>query len=564
MNALWRGSRTTQLRIITGLILFIYVLLHFFNIGLFIVSPEIADSFQLARKWVIRSWPGTILLYGALLVHAGLALGKVAYKMRLRLSLVDVTQVGFGILIPLMLATHIVFTRGSAAQFETNDTVAYLAGLIWKTGDGWQQAFLLLVTWIHGCIGLHMWLRLTDVWRNNIATLLAIAVLIPAFALSGFATAGRYAHAQLNGPEDTQLDFLDDTNWPGPPEFDVLIIQSTWLMYLVIALLGVVVALYCFRQITRPKRRLKITYVDGPTISCAPGPTLLDISREAGVPHTSLCGGKGRCTTCRVIVESGGEFLTPPLDAEIAALRSVGAPPTARLACQMRPTEATTVYRMFQPDGRTKRDHAVQGKEAQFAILFLDMRGFTARTTGQLPYDVVFLLNRFFDAIVPAINNAGGTVDKYLGDGLLAVFETKDAHSSARAGLKAAKDIGLALEHFNQRLEIEGSEAVKIGLGLHLGTLVLGEIGAQGQAPRTLIGDTVNTASRLESETKALGVEGLFSKPLLDAAGVSTDALDFATLELRGVAAPLPALPVPKLSALHDLFEAPSDTSKSA
>ena len=178
------------------------------------------------------------------------------------------------------------------------------------------------------------------------------------------------------------------------------------------------------------------------------------------------------------------------------------------------------------------------------------MRGFTARTTGQLPYDVVFLLNRFFDAIVPSIQKAGGTVDKYLGDGLLAVFELPDPGASARAGLAAAHDIGTALTKFNASLEAEGAPEVRIGLSLHLGPVVLGEIGAAGAAPRTLIGDAVNTASRLEGQTKPMGVEGLISVPLLQAAGIDTSSLDLTELNLRGVAEPLFALPVARLADL--------------
>ena len=184
------------------------------------------------------------------------------------------------------------------------------------------------------------------------------------------------------------------------------------------------------------------------------------------------------------------------------------------------------------------------------AVLFLDMRGFTARTTGQLPYDVVFLLNRFFDAIVPAINRTGGTVDKYLGDGLLAVFETGDAESSARAALRAAIGISSALAEFNIALTRDGEPPVKIGIGLHLGDVVLGEIGAAGQAPRTLIGDTVNTASRLEAQTKPQAVELLVSGVLLEAAGIETASMPLISLDLRGVAEPLLALPV---QSAHDL-----------
>ncbi len=544
MDALWRGSLTTRLRIATGLILFVYVLLHFLNIGLSVVSFEAANQMQAVRLWITRSVPGTAILYGALFLHGALSLSKIAFSTRLRLSPIDLAQVGFGVAIPLLLATHIVFTRGSYEQFETNDTIAYLAALIWDTRSGWQQALLLLITWAHGCVGLHMWLRMAGWWRRNLASLAGLAALVPAFALAGFASEGRRATAILAGDEDARLDFWDDVNWPGPGQFQSLVGQSDILFWIFSALLSLTVVIYFVRHVWRPRNRFKIAYVDGPTITTTPGATLLEISQTYGVPHMALCGGRGRCTTCRVIIEDGAETMPPPSEAEKKALSAVRAPPNARLACQLRPMSGARVYRAFAPDGRRERQHATQGKEAQLAILFLDMRGFTARTTGQLPYDVVFLLNRFFDAIVPPIDANGGTVDKYLGDGLLAVFELPTAKHSANAGLKAAKGIGEALQTFNETLKKEGGDPVSIGLSLHLGTLVLGEIGAAGQAPRTLIGDTVNTASRLEAETKTLQVEGLFSEAVLDAAGMDTTDLDLATLSLRGVAGPLRALPV--------------------
>jgi adenylate cyclase len=548
MSALWQGTPATKARIATGLVLFVYVTLHFLNIGVALISPTAADAFQDARQWITRSFVGSVVIYGALLIHGALALGKVAFSRHLRFTPVEIVQVGFGVLIPLVLATHVIFTRGSYQQFQTHDTVGYISALIWNHSDGWKQSGLLLIVWAHGCLGLHMWLRMTRWWRRSVPWLIALGTLIPGFALMGFLSEGRRAKAILAGNEDTRLDFFDHTNWPGPGEFAVLIQQSDQLFWASVALLSLTVVIYGVRQALRPRKTLKITYVGGPTISSAPGPTLLEMSNAARVPHTALCGGRGRCTTCRVVIQSGATSLPPPSPSEERALQAVGAPPDARLACQIRPTEPLTVYRMFQPDGRLISNAAAQGKEAKLAVLFLDMRGFTARTAGQLPYDVVFLLNRFFDAVVPPITRAGGTVDKYLGDGLLAVFELEDTPSSARAALTAASGIGAALQRFNDDISTENTDPVKIGLSLHLGTLVLGEIGAAGLSPRTLIGDTVNTASRLEAETKAHGVQALFSEPLLEAAGQTVADSAYLELTLRGVSEPLRALPIPDLT----------------
>lgn len=548
MNVLWRGTWATRVRIGTGLVLFVYVLLHFLNIGLATISPDWADAMQRARLAVMRSPPGTLLLYGALALHAGLALTRLAARGTLKMTPQDWMQAALGLAIPFVLATHVTYTRASHQLFDTHDTVSYLSGLIWTSTSGWMQALLVLITWAHGCLGLHMWLRLTPWWHRWLPGLVFLGTLVPAFALAGFMTEGRRVRAILHGSdEDAALDFYDDTNWPGPGEFAELRAIDDASFWIVCAILGLTLAIYLLRRALRPRRSLQIAYVDGPVIRTAPGPTLLEISKAAGVPHTSLCGGRGRCSTCRVVFEDGGADLPPPGPAEAKTLASVGAQPGTRLACQVRPMSPARVFRVFRPgEGRPARAHATQGKEAQLAVLFLDMRGFTARTTGQLPYDVVFLLNRFFDAIVPAITGAGGTVDKYMGDGLMALFETREAAQSARAGLAAVDAILAALAEFNKTLAQEGSSPVHIGIGLHLGNVVIGEIGAEGSAPRTLIGDTVNTASRLESLTKELGAAALISQAVLDAAGESALPGALRQVTLRGLSAPLDALPIPQ------------------
>jgi adenylate cyclase len=369
---------------------------------------------------------------------------------------------------------------------------------------------------------------------------------VPGFALAGFVTEGRRITYAFADPAEAER-LLARYNWPDGPAFDAMVAWKDDSLLIFWALLATAGAVFALRWLVRRQKSVEITYSDGPRIRAARGLTLLEMSRSAGVPHTSLCGGKGRCTTCRVMVEAGADRLHERSPAEARALDAVQAPPGTRLACQIRPTEPVTVFRVFQPDGRRARAHASHGEERRLAILFLDMRGFTARTTGQLPYDVVFLLNRFFDAIVPAITGAGGTVDKYLGDGLLAVFEAPDETHSARAALMAARGIGAELARFNASLEAEGDPPVRIGVGLHLGEIVLGEIGA-GRAPRTIIGDAVNTASRLEAQTKESGVELLASAALLKAAGLDVSMLTLSVLELRGVAQPVEALAVTTLS----------------
>jgi adenylate cyclase len=554
-SVLWRGSRATRIRIASGLVLFTYAFFHFLNIGLGLISPELMDEMQDAQMAVTRSVIGSIILYASLLLHAGLALVSLAGKRSLRMPVGETLQVILGLLIPLQLIAHLVQTRYASAFYDVEDEMSYLIILMWPNESIWQQSTLLLIVWIHGCIGLHFWLRLTRWWRKSIPWLFGIAVLIPGFAYAGLLTEGRRMSA-LFADEDTRLDFMDDFNWPGPGTFGELFRVTEQGMSVFYAALALTAATYLFRKLLRRRNAVQIQYVDGPAITSEKGMTLLEMARSGGVPHTALCGGKGRCTTCRVIVEEGADLLHPPSETELRSLQAVNAPPNSRLACQIRPVAPTTVFRVFRPEGGRSRAHASQGQEQRLAILFLDMRGFTARTTGQLPYDVVFLLNRFFDSIVPSITGAGGTVDKYLGDGLLAVFEAETEEASAKAALEAAAGVGSALQVFNQTLRAEGTQPVRIGMGLHLGNLVLGEIGVAGNAPRTIIGDSVNAASRLEQQTKALSVELLISAPLLTAAKVPAEDLDLQEFELRGVPEPVSALPVRRAAALPALLAA--------
>lgn len=530
--------------------LFVFAFFHFINIGLGLFHTDYLHGMQDGRKAVTRHDVMSVLFYAALFTHAGLALTSIAQRRTLRMPFSTALQVVLGLLIPLQLISHIVQTRVAHEVYDVNDEMGYIIILMWPSIAVWMQSALLLIVWIHGCIGLHMWLRLTRWWPRVVPYLIGVAVFVPLFALAGLLTEGRRIWADF-ADEFLREQYIEHYNWPSPETFQTLFSVKDYGLLIFWLALGATGLVYIGRKLWRRRHSVRVNYAKGPEVVAEKGMTLLEISQVNGVPHAALCGGKGRCTTCRVIVEDGNDALPPPGDVEARSLAAVGASPQTRLACQIRPTEPTTVFRVFRPDGGRIRGHASQGQERQLAVLFLDMRSFTARTTGQLPYDIVFLLNRFFDAVVPAITKEGGVVDKYMGDGLLAVFEKPNAAASARAGLQAAIDISHALDEFNAQLDAEGSPGIRIGMGLHLGDLVVGEIGAAGHASKTIIGDAVNVASRLESETKALKVELLVSQEMLEAAGVVVPQDDIRLFQLRGVSEPIPALPVTRASTLE-------------
>ncbi|WP_435231193.1 adenylate/guanylate cyclase domain-containing protein [Pseudopelagicola sp. nBUS_20] len=552
-NPLWRGSWRTKARIISGLVLFSYVFLHLLSVGMGLFSLELMEASQGVTSAIFGNVIGMLAMSSAFLTHLGLALYRIAWRRTLRMPLAEALQMLLGVSIPFLLMAHFVHTDLANRFFGVEVKMGFITGVIWNTSSGWQQGTLVLVTWIHACIGLQYWLRVSPVWHRIQPLMIMIATLLPAYAIAGFVVQGRSQNARIWDPT-TGPALREEYNFPTPETFAALRKITDSGLAIFWALLLLTIAIFLGRKLLGNRNSLRIRYIDGPEIYGQRGMTLLEMSRAAGVSHMSLCGGRGRCTTCRVVIEDGGDRLHPPSPAELSSLRAVNAPPNARLACQLRPSEPATVLRVFRADGRRARAHQSLGQERRLAILFLDMRGFTARTTGQLPYDVVFLLNRFFDAIVPSISGAGGTVDKYLGDGLLALFELEDERASAQAALDAAAGIGSALQTFNKALAAEGAQPVAIGMGLHLGDLVLGEIGAAENAPRTIIGDTVNATSRIEACTKELGVEALISSDLIQAAGKEISNLELIDLDLRGVAHTISALAVIQAARLPTLL----------
>ncbi|MGR3713402.1 MAG: hypothetical protein ACU0A6_09815 [Shimia sp.] len=221
LSTLWKGNWRVRARVISGIVLFAYILFHFINIGLGIFSLELMESFQDVRQSIHRTVLGTTLLYGALLTHMSLALYRLARRRTLRMPPWEAFQVVLGLLIPLLLASHVLHTRMAHELYGLNDRMGYLVGLIWGNQSGWNQAILLLITWTHGCMGLHFWLRAQSWWRRALPLLISAATLIPAWALTGLMIQGRTQQALLSDPE-TFPALADEYNWLPTEAFGAL------------------------------------------------------------------------------------------------------------------------------------------------------------------------------------------------------------------------------------------------------------------------------------------------------------------------------------------------------
>lgn len=190
-----------------------------------------------------------------------------------------------------------------------------------------------------------------------------------------------------------------------------------------------------------------------------------------------------------------------------------------------------------------KGDHSAERTEKRYvAILFLDVRGFTAFSNERTPEVVVGVLNKLLEAAVEAIAEKRGTVNKYLGDGLLAIFGAPIAlENPCAAAVEASLEIAKRVRALNHLFAATGVPAMKIGIGIHAGDVVVGSIGsAKHKLEYTVIGDAVNVASRIEQLNKPLGTELLVSEEVWAKCGPLQQVFGPAmTEQVKGVEKPV-------------------------
>lgn len=349
MHIYLRGSGLQRLRLASGLTLMAFAATHFSNHAVGLVSLEAMHRVQELRTAVTRSWPVSIILLLALVTHVALGLYKLSRRETWRMPVWEALQIAIGLSIPFLLFPHIVNTRVAHAVFGANDIYLYELVRLWPDSAVLQSSLLVLV-WVHGCIGIHYWLRLSESYSRFAPFLLIVAVLLPVLALTGFAVAGMRATDIMSDPAAFAA-LKARTHWPNAQDAATMAMLRDIVRwgFGALAAVAIGIAFLRYQRETAKRGPAKVSYLDGPAVEFTPGMTLLEISRSAGVPHASLCGGRGRCSTCRVRIETGLASLSPPAGVEAATLRAIDTPPNVRLACQIRPSNALTVAVVSRP-----------------------------------------------------------------------------------------------------------------------------------------------------------------------------------------------------------------------
>ena len=527
-------------RVVSALVLLSFVLCHLGSHMILIVSVPVAQGVLGSLMSFWRTNIGTYLLATALAVHFLNALWSIYIRRHLRLPIWELAQLLLGLLIPPLLMLHVAGTKisdrflGTASDYRSVLTIQWVI-TPWLV---YLQLAAVLTVWMHACIGLHFWLRTKRRYSAWFPLLGMLGVLIPTLAIAGYISGGNQILRAAQNP-----GFIPSIqeNAHATPETIAQVWHITFLGLVIYA--GLILLPFAGRGVRgfvyRMHRPPQLTHSNGRTMPILPGATVLETLRANAIPHASVCGGRARCTTCRIRVLSGQAQLPAPAGLEAAALARISAGHGVRLACQIRPSTDISMMPLLAAES-TAADGLVrggmEGSERQVTVVFVDLRGSTTLGEMRMPYDVLFILNQFFNEMTKALVATGGHYSNFTGDGLMALYglNTPDPAISVAQALRGAREMLIRLDRLNARLKADLKEPLRIGISVHFGEAIVGAMGPPGSQIVTAIGDTVNTTARLESLTKDYDCPLIVSRRAAQAAGLNVVDHDLQQALVKG------------------------------
>ncbi|AMA56099.1 adenylate/guanylate cyclase domain-containing protein [Bradyrhizobium sp. CCGE-LA001] len=541
-----RATSVRQVRLVCGIILFAYVVSHFLNHALGNISVEAMEAGVYYHTLFWQFLPVSIIFYTAALTHLGLGVYALYQRRQFRWRTIEPLQLVLGLSIPALVMGHVIGVRLGYTLYDHQKLYPQELYLFFVAAPGrlWQMTILLLIAWVHGCIGIYFWLRLKPFFPRAAPYLLAAAVLIPTLSLLGIYQGGRSVEIESDD-RDWRSQNLTRRQVGTVAENNTLDRVAGGLTVGYFGLLALVLAARGVRA-WRERRggMIALSYGNGKTVRVPKGLSVLEASLRHNVPHASVCGGRARCSTCRIRVIGDHDVLPTPSQREAFVLTRVGtADPSIRLACQLRPTSDLSFFQLFTPhthatDGASTS--ASIGQERYLVSLFVDMRGSTQLAEKRLPFDTVFIVNRFLGAVSQAVIENGGQPNQFVGDGMLALFGlTADPQTACRQALKAAAGIATHIDQLNELLSHDLRQPIRFGIGIHGGEVIIGDIGYRDHVVFTALGDAVNVAARLQDMTKTLACEAVVSDEVRRSAGLADDALPQQEVAIRGRDEPL-------------------------
>jgi adenylate cyclase len=263
------------------------------------------------------------------------------------------------------------------------------------------------------------------------------------------------------------------------------------------------------------------SHTDNKTIHASSDDTVLEALLQAEVNHTHVCGGNARCSTCRVYIMDGLSNCLPRNEKEKQLAEKLGFPPDIRLACQTRISGNIAIRRAVVDDldidiilkqiGDAPGTNL--GQEKDLAILFTDIENYTEFAEAFPAYDVVHVLNRYYQTMNGIIVQYKGLISDVAGDGILALFGAiEDNKNPVLDAIHAVRAMNAALTQFNEYLRQMYDWSFGIRAGINFGKVIVGSFDTGMMSKVSAIGDAVNLASRIETANKDFNTKLLISQ----------------------------------------------------
>lgn len=349
-------------RIWSGLFLLAFVTSHMINLSFGLISISAMDG---ARPYLSGVWTGPVsglLLFSALITHFLLGLWALYVRPTLRTNTQDIVQLVTGVLVVPLLATHalgVSMVARAGIELGYADTIR----LFWLQAPsiGLLQVIMLSVVWVHGCAGLFTWLRSKESARGWLNWLYPSAVLIPVFALLGYAEAGR----EMLIAGQTGADLARSPPVPEGVFVPFALIKQVTNAVIIGAsvLVGLALIARFVRLTLQGSQDVVLEHGEGPELISTSAVSMLDGLYLNDYPHASLCSGRGRCGTCAVRIVHAEFPLPDPSELERRTLLGVGAPAGARLACQLKPAGGRVKFEALYPPDFTFEDEEPTGAD---------------------------------------------------------------------------------------------------------------------------------------------------------------------------------------------------------
>jgi adenylate cyclase len=533
ISELTSTSARRGLRMASGLVLFAYIGAHLANHALGLVSLGAAEHGMEIAIMVWYSAPGTALLYGAAAIHFLLALWAVYERRTFRLPPIELIRIALGFTLPILLIGHAASTRLAYDLFGLSSDYSRVVSNLWATDAQWWQLGLMAPGWLHGCLGLHLAFNRRPLYRQLRFVLFGAALLLPVLSALGFVAMGRELAANPAAVAAAQ-EYLSPNNAAQR------LAVAQWKEGMLNGYFAIIAAAFIAREIRnlferRGNRLVAVSY-PGRSVKVPRGWTVLEASRSFHLPHAAMCGGRARCSTCRVRISAGKESCPPPAADEQATLDRIGAAPDVRLACQLRPQGDISVVPLVRTARPIYRQTAPRrSEEREIVVLYYDVRNPVEPASDHLLQDVLHVATLSVEALGNAVRAARGTLIHVEVDTFCALFGLDGEISRAtQDALRAAGAIASVISDLNERLERRADSKVKFSVSIHAGRAAVGEVGSTEPPTILAIGEAVDVAKQLRKLAIARDKSFVISRQVYAAAGLDPVFDDSVTIGAPG------------------------------